>query len=53
MVSTEAHAGNWLPVGPAPAFVLALHLYDTGLSAAGTAFDAHAMPAIRKLRCAA
>ena len=53
VVSTEAHAGNWLPIGPAPAFVLALHLYDTGLSAAGTAFDAHAMPAIRKLRCAA
>jgi hypothetical protein len=50
-VATEARDGNWLPIGAAFPYVLALHLYDTSLSAVGSTFDAASLPKIRKLRC--
>ncbi len=49
VVSRSARAGNWLPIGQAVPFVLALRLYDTGLSALGGSIGA--MPAIRKMGC--
>jgi len=50
-VATEARSGNWLPIGKAQPYVLALRLYDTGLSAVGSTFDAATLPRIQKLRC--
>lgn len=50
-VSTEARAGNWLPIGKAAPYVLALRLYDTGLSAVGSTFSATTLPRIEKVRC--
>ncbi len=50
-VGSEARSGNWLPVGAATPFVLALRLYDTGLSAAGASLDAAAMPTIDRTGC--
>lgn len=50
-VSSEARSGNWLPIGAAVPYALALRLYDTGLSAAGSTFDAATLPQIQKLRC--
>ncbi len=49
VVSRSARSGNWLPVGKAVSFVLALRLYDTGLSAVGGSVGK--MPAVRKLGC--
>ena len=50
-VSSEARDGNWLPIGRTTRFVLALHLFDTGLSAAGTRLAAAAMPTISQIAC--
>jgi hypothetical protein len=50
-VGPEARSGNWLPIGKAVAYVLALRLYDTGLSAVGSTFSAATLPKIQKLRC--
>ena len=50
-VSPEARSGNWLPIGKPVPYVLALRLYDTGLSAVGSTFDAATLPRIQKLRC--
>ncbi|WP_246725411.1 DUF1214 domain-containing protein [Beijerinckia sp. L45] len=50
-VATEARSGNWLPIGKPMPYVLALRLYDTGLSAVGSTFDAATLPRIQKLRC--
>ncbi len=50
-ISPRAQAGNWLPVASTGGFILMLRLYDTGLSAVGTRFEANALPAIRVARC--
>jgi len=50
-VSPEARSGNWLPTGRARSFVLMLRLYDSGLSTAGTTFQAADMPSITKAGC--
>jgi hypothetical protein len=50
-VASEARSGNWLPIGTAGPYVLALRLYDTGLSAVGSSFEATTLPKIQKIRC--
>ena len=50
-IAPEARAGNWLPTGDARAYVLMLHLYDTGLGTIGTTLTAAALPSIRKGDC--
>lgn len=51
VVAPEAWAGNWLPIQKSTPYVLVLRLYDMSFNAADAAFDASAMPAIRKLEC--
>jgi hypothetical protein len=51
IVSAQARPGNWLPVASGEAYVLMLRLYDSSLSAIGTAFDAGSMPTIEKTGC--
>jgi hypothetical protein len=51
IVSARARPGNWLPVASGEAYVLMLRLYDSSLSAIGTAFEAGSMPTIAKTGC--
>lgn len=50
-ISPEARAFNWLPTGHAHGYVLMLRLYDSGLSTAGTTFQAADMPSIKRGAC--
>ncbi len=50
-VAGRARSGNWLPLAEGVPFVLSLHLYDTGLSAAGSSIGAGGLPTIAKLAC--
>lgn len=51
LVGAEARSGNWLPVDPSIPFVLALRLYDTGLSATGVGLSGRSMPTITRIGC--
>jgi hypothetical protein len=51
-VSRQARAGNWLPLGDAPEFVLVLRLYDTPLSSASSSIGITPMPQLKRGRCA-
>jgi hypothetical protein len=50
-VSASAHSGNWLPIGAAGRFGLALRLYDSPVSATAGAIDKAAMPRIARESC--
>jgi hypothetical protein len=50
-ISRRARPGNWLPIGEAAKFILALRLYDTDLSAVAVALDESKLPRIIKVSC--
>ena len=50
-ISPRAHAGNWLPVGGAAAYRLALRLYDPALSGAAFGVERATAPTIVREHC--
>jgi hypothetical protein len=51
-VSAEAAPGNWLPVGAAGPFVLALRLYDSPLAATAGGIEKTTAPHVARIGCA-
>jgi hypothetical protein len=51
VVSRSARAGNWLPIGNVPQFLLLLRLYDTPLSATAATLDKSTMLSIKRDAC--
>jgi hypothetical protein len=47
----EARAGNWLPLGDGPTFVLALRLYQAGASTLSKAYEGLSLPTITRGDC--
>ncbi|PPQ34894.1 DUF1214 domain-containing protein [Rhodoblastus acidophilus] len=47
----EARPGNWLPLGSARSFVLALRLYQASTSALSSAYDGLSLPKITRGSC--
>jgi len=47
----QARAGNWLPLGPSPTFVLALRLYQPGASTLSKAYEGLSLPTITRGDC--
>jgi hypothetical protein len=50
-VSAEAAPGNWLPIGAAGRFALALRLYDSPLGATAGAIERSAAPHVVRISC--
>jgi hypothetical protein len=51
VVAAGAEPGNWLPVAGDRRFVLVLNLYDTPVSALGSAIDPGLVPRIERIGC--
>ena len=51
VLSRQARAGNWLPIGNTDAFVLVLRLYDTELHAGTDVIEAKDLPRILEGPC--
>jgi hypothetical protein len=51
-VSAAAHSGNWLPIGAARGFALALRLYDSPISATSGGIEKTTAPEIVREACA-
>lgn len=50
-LSRSARPGNWLPIGDASKFVLALRLYDTDLNITSLALGAASLPSLIREGC--
>ena len=50
-VARDAHPGNWLPIGRAGPFALALRLYDSPLGATAGEIDKSAAPRVTRVGC--
>ncbi len=51
VLSSTAHAGNWLPTFANASYVVVLRLYDSGLSATAASLDGAVMPRLVKGVC--
>lgn len=52
-LSRDLSPGNWLKLPSAGEFTLVIRLYDTPVAAGSAALEAHALPSIQRLGCAA
>jgi hypothetical protein len=50
-IAREPRPGNWLPLGAADRFVVALRLYDSPLASVTAALDGARLPRLQRMEC--